>query len=199
MEENKIRIDKIKNITHEKSEEVNILDLPELITRSILDFRYDEIKERWITKIGNGKVAILHRNSTWIPQSGIRYNCSIDEKSGYALAWITGFADYPRIIIKADRSCVVIFDPIRETESEEYSNIYLALESNKLKDLEFIFTMYRKENKEKAQDIPTREVKVEMKVKEGDKTIQKTSKIEVGESTTAKDILSTLNNFMNSW
>lgn len=177
-------------------DETNILEVPKSITRSILDFKWDDVKERWISTINNGKFAILHRNSAWIPQQGIRYNCSIDEKPRYALAWITGFADYPRIVIKSDRSCIVIFDPTREIKSEEYKNIYSALESDKLKDLEFVFTMYRKENKN--IDVQMHEVKVEIKIKENGKSTQKTTKVQVGESVTSKDILDSIGSFINS-
>jgi len=146
----------------------------EPVTEAILIFHRDQNDKNWISRLNNGKIVILHRSDTTIPQQGIQYHCKIDEKEGYAIAWIEGLSGYPRAIIKSDGTCVVVENPnISGKKTKTYSDIYEALQN--YEDLEFFFTIYRKENKEKIEIDKSllKDINIEIKLKaEGEPTIK---------------------------
>ena len=159
----------------------------EPITEATLMFIRDRNDRNWISRLSSGsgestgKIVLLHRSDQTIPQPNILYNCKIQEKEkeedgkkrGYALAWIIGLAGYPRVIIKADKSCVVIEHPDAKKKPRNYSDIYEALRA--YPDLEYLFTVYRKENKKEeiVDETLLRNVSIELKVKaEGEPTIK---------------------------
>ena len=131
----------------------------ESTTETTLMFIRDRNDRNWISRLspgkGNsaGKIVLLHRSDQTIPIPNIAYRCKIQEKQketngkiqGYALAWIIGLAGYPRVVIKSDRTCVVIEDPSAKKKPKHYLDIYEALKD--YSDLEYLFTVFRKENR----------------------------------------------------
>lgn len=169
-------------------EESKITPLP--ITRAVLDFKRDEEDRNWVSKLENGKWVILHRKSIWIPIPGVRYNVTIEEKDSHAIGWITGFCEYPRIIIRGDRTCVMTKDPTKGPEPIIYHNIYEALEKNP--DLEIIFTIYSKENKE-VEKRKEQSKRIDMKIKitdtSGIEFTEESIKLNVPVNQTPQDII----------
>ena len=168
-----------KNKENEKIDE-------ERITETTLMFVRDRDDRNWISRLSPGKgdsagkIVLLHRSDQTVPQPNIAYRCKIQEKQketngkkvGYALAWIIGLAGYPRVVIKSDRSCVVIEDPSAKKKPKHYLDIYEALKD--YSDLEYLFTVYRTENrKEEIIDSSLlRDVNIEIKVKSEDSSIK---------------------------
>ena len=168
-----------KNKENEKIDE-------EKITETTLMFVRDRNDRNWISRLSPGKgdsagkIVLLHRSDQTIPKPNIAYRCKIQEKQketngkiqGYALAWIIGLAGYPRVVIKSDRTCVVVEDPSAKKKPKHYLDIYEALKD--YSDLEYLFTVYRIENrKEEIIDSSLlRDVNIEIKVKSEDSSIK---------------------------
>lgn len=163
-----------------KKENKNIEDV-ETITEASLMFIRDKNDRNWVSRLPDGRIVLLHRADKTIPQPNIEYNCKIQEKKkeidgktlGYCLGWIVGLAGYPRAIIKADKSCVVIEHPNEKKKPKNYADIYEAL--NAYPELEYLFTIYRKENrKEDVKDASLlRDIDIDIKVKAGDESSMK--------------------------
>lgn len=155
-------------------------------TEATLMFIRDRDDRNWISRLSPGKgdsagkIVLLHRSDQTIPQPNIAYRCKIQEKQketngkilGYALAWIIGLAGYPRVVIKSDRTCVVIEDPSAGKKPKHYLDIYAALKD--YSDLEYLFTVYRTENRreEIIDSSLLRDVNIEIKVKSEDSSIK---------------------------
>lgn len=176
----------------------------EPMTRAILDFWRDEEDRNWVSKIPNGKFVILHRNSPWIPQPGIRYHCTLAEKERFVMAWITGFSEYPRLVIRADHSCVLVKEPSKEETKEQkiYSNIYEALETNL--ELTNVFVIYSKENKEAIKpSLRSKKIEMDITIKElGGLTFTENAiKLNISDESTPQDIIKELKRFfgMKRW
>lgn len=156
------------------------------ITRADLDFVRDPEDKNWISKISNGKTVILHRSCEETPQLGVLYHCTITEKESYALAFITGFASYPRFICRADGKCIYTEAP--NVKPIVYSNILDAFEANT--KLDAVCAIYRRDN-----EIPTSEARktITIDVKISDKTagnsITDTLTIEIPITDTSQDVL----------
>ena len=168
-----------------KKEEDKNIEETEIITEASLMFIRDKDNRNWISRLSSGKsfgkIVLLHRSDQTIPQPNIQYRCKIQEKEkeldgkkiGYALAWIIGLDGYPRVIIKADKSCVVIEHPNEKKKIKNYADIYEALIA--YPDLEYLFTIYRSENrKEEVKDASLlRDIDIDIKVKAGDESSMK--------------------------
>lgn len=155
-------------------------------TEATLMFIRDRNDRNWISRLSPkegdsaGKIVLLHRSDQTIPKPNIAYRCKIQEKQketngkilGYALAWIIGLAGYPRVIIKSDKTCVVIEDPTIKKKPKHYIDIYEALRD--YSDLEYLFTVYRIENRtEEIIDASLlRDVNIEIKVKSDESSIK---------------------------
>lgn len=154
----------------------------ESTTEATLMFIRDRDDRNWISRLSPGKgdsagkIVLLHRSDQTIPQPNIAYRCKIQEKQketngkilGYALAWIIGLAGYPRVVIKSDKTCVMIEDPSVKKKPKHYLDIYEALRD--YPDLEYLFTVYRIENRteEKVDERELKKVNIEIKVKATD-------------------------------
>ena len=160
-------------------------EIKEPITEAVLTFIRDRNDRNWISRLSEGesagKIVLLHRSDQTIPQPNIQYLCKIQEKEkeedgkkkGYALSWIVGLAGYPRVIIKSDKSCVVIEHPNEKKKAKNYSDIYEALKS--YPKLEYLFTVYRVENRKEeiVDESLLRNIDVEIKIKaEGEPSIK---------------------------
>ena len=160
-------------------------EIKEPITEAVLTFIRDRNDRNWISRLSEGesagKIVLLHRSDQTIPQPNIQYLCKIQEKEkeedgkkkGYALSWIVGLAGYPRVIIKSDKSCVVIEHPNEKKKAKNYSDIYEALKS--YPKLEYLFVVYRIENRKEeiVDESLLRNIDVEIKIKaEGEPSIK---------------------------
>lgn len=179
----------------------------ETITEAILTFIRDKNDRNWISRLSEGKsagkIVLLHRSDQTTPQPNIQYLCKIQEKEketdgkkiGYALAWIVGLAGYPRAIIKVDRSCVVIENPNEKKKPKNYTDIYEAL--NAYLELEYLFTVYRTENREESHidESELKKVNIEIKVKATDELAIKSNIIRKRNRTQdLKDIIDEIKN-----
>lgn len=161
-------------------EENKNIEKKELITEAVLTFIRDRNDRNWISRLSEGesagKIVLLHRSDQTIPQPNIQYLCKIQEKEkeidgkkiGYALSWIVGLAGYPRVVIKSDKSCVVIGHPNEKKKPKNYSDIFEALMA--YPKLEYFFTIYRTENREEqnTDEGLLKEVNIDIKVKTTD-------------------------------
>lgn len=154
-------------------------NLIEKTYRLELDFIRDPEDKNWISKIPNGKTAILHRRCESKPQPGIKYNCTILEKESYALAYITGYSQYPRGIIRPDGQIVFLRAP--NTQLKIYPSVYDVFKYEE--DLEFLLMVLKEENRTQVfspQSIETKNVDIIIKLTEsGGLTAKKTLKIVV--------------------
>ena len=160
-------------------------EVKEPITEAVLTFIRDRNNRNWISRLSEGesagKIVLLHRSDQTIPQPNIQYLCKIQErekesdgkKIGYALSWIVGLAGYPRVIIKADRTCVVIEHPNEKKKAKNYSDIYEALKD--YPKLEYLFVVYRVENRKEeiVDESQLRNIDIEIKIKSGDELSMK--------------------------
>lgn len=166
-------------------EENKNIEKKEPITEAVLTFIRDRNDRNWISRLSEGesagKIVLLHRSDQTIPQPNIQYLCQIQEKEkeidgkkiGYALSWIVGLAGYPRVVIKSDKSCVVIEHPNEKKKPKNYSDIFEALMA--YPKLEYFFTIYRTENRKEEINDPSllRDVSIEIKIKSGDESSMK--------------------------
>jgi len=134
----------IKNIEEEK--EIEEMD-PLLDAKATLMFTRDPRNENWISRLSNGKIVLLHRSCDVVPWPGVEYLCTIQEKESHALSWILGVYQYPRVVVKADETCILIETP--EDKPKAVDHIYDALRAI---DSEYVFVLYRKENKIPPED-----------------------------------------------
>ena len=142
--------------------------------KEVLMFVRDPRNENWISRLANGKIAILHRSCEETPIPGIEYLCTVQEKESHALSWILGLHQYPRFVIKADESCIFINKPGEKAHSIEH--IYDGLREI---ETEHAFVIYRKENRvdatprELKTDKENRIVDIELKLKDDTNTVFK--------------------------
>lgn len=134
--------------------------------KETLMFVRDPNNKNWISRLANGKIVMLHRSCQIEPWPGVEYLCTVQEKETHALSWILGTYHYPRIVVKADESCILIEKA--EDKAQSISDIYTALRSL---ESEFVFVLYRKENRHdslseftKKPDKETRIIEVELKI-----------------------------------
>lgn len=139
---------------------------PDNEKKETLMFVRDPNNKNWISRLANGKIVMLHRSCQTEPWPGVEYLCTVQEKETHALSWILGTYHYPRIVVKADDSCVLIEKA--EDKAKSVSDIYSALRSL---ESEFAFVLYRKENRidpnkesAKKSDKETRILDVELKI-----------------------------------
>lgn len=126
-----------------KKEENRIEEIdPPNETKIKLMFTRDPRNENWISRLANGKIVLLHRSCDVEPWPGVEYLCTIQEKESHAISWILGVYQYPRLVVKADETCILIETP--EDKPEPIDHIYDALRKN---ESEHLFVLYRKENR----------------------------------------------------
>lgn len=126
--------------------------------KETLMFTRDPQNENWISRLANGKIVLLHRSCDVIPWPGVEYLCTIQEKESHALSWILGMYQYPRVVVKADETCILIESPNKKPEAIEH--IYDALRKI---NQEYAFVLYRKENKILSDDetkMPNRDMRI---------------------------------------
>ena len=112
----------------------------------VLVFHRDKDDKNWISRLFNGKVAILHRADPTIPQPNVPYLCKVDEKEKYAIAWILGLHAYPRAIITPPpRRFVYLESP--GDKPAIHTDLFSIFDSH---DLEYLYIRYPKENCKEA-------------------------------------------------
>jgi len=184
MEEKEIKEEYKEEIIENTDTESDIVCTP--ITRADLDFVRDPEDKNWISKISNGKTVILHRSCEESPQLGVVYHCTITEKPSYALAFITGFASYPRFICRGDGKCVYTKAP--NTKPVVYNNILDAFEANT--DLDAVCAIYRRDNEVLSSEArKTIFIDVKISDRTAGNTITDTLSVEIPVSDTSQDVL----------
>jgi len=126
----------------EKEENKTEDSVPPTETKATLMFTRDPRNENWISRLSNGKIVLLHRSCDVVPWPGVEYLCTVQEKESHALSWILGVHQYPRVVVKADETGILIETPGDKPKAIDH--IYDALRDSKY---EHMFVLYRKENK----------------------------------------------------
>ena len=155
----------------------------------VLVFHRDKDDKNWISRLFNGKVAILHRADPTIPQPNVPYLCKVDEKEKYAIAWILGLHAYPRAIITPPpRRFVYLESP--GDKPAIHTDLFSIFDSH---DLEYLYIRYPKENRKEADTPSTesyREVSIDLRIKIGsESTIKYSFTIKRPRNMDAKTIL----------
>jgi len=139
----------------------------------ILIFHRDKEDKNWISRLANGKIAILHRADPTIPQPNVPYLCKVDEKEKYAIAWIQSLYAYPRAIITPQKQFVFLNNP--GDKPSIYLDILSIFDAN---DIEYLYVKYPEENKKIIETPSTenyRDVNIDLRIKIGSESTLKYS------------------------
>ena len=140
----------------------------------VLVFHRDKEDKNWISRLKNGKIAILHRADTTTPQPNVPYLCKVDEKEKYAIAWIQSLYAYPRVIVTPPpRRYIYLESP--GNKPTIYTDILSIFDAH---DLEYLYVKYPKENR-KEIDTPStesyRDIEIDVRIKIGSESTLKSS------------------------
>jgi len=139
----------------------------------VLIFHRDKEDKNWISRLANGKIAILHRADPTIPQLNVPYLCKVDEKEKYAIAWIQSLYAYPRAIITPQKQFVFLNNP--GDKPSVYLDILSIFDAN---DIEYLYVKYPEENKKIIETPSTenyRDVNIDLRIKIGSESTLKYS------------------------
>ena len=139
----------------------------------VLIFHRDKEDKNWISRLANGKIAILHRADPTIPQPNVPYLCKVDEKEKYAIAWIQSLYAYPRAIITPQKQFVFLNNP--GDKPSIYLDILSIFDAN---DIEYLYVKYPEENKKIIETPSTenyRDVNIDLRIKIGSESTLKYS------------------------
>jgi len=139
----------------------------------VLIFHRDKEDKNWISRLANGKIAILHRADPTIPQPNVPYLCKVDEKEKYAIAWIQSLYAYPRAIITPQKQFVFLNNP--GDKPSIYLDILSIFDAN---DIEYLYVKYPEENKKITETPSTknyRDVNIDLRIKIGSESTLKYS------------------------
>jgi len=155
----------------------------------VLVFHRDKDDKNWISRLANGKIAILHRADPTTPQPNVPYLCKVDEKEKYAIAWIQSLHAYPRVIITPPpRRFVYIGAPGEKPAI--HTDILSIFDTH---GLEYLYVKYPQENREEVRVPSTencRDVNIDIRIKIGsESTIKYSCTIKRPRNMDAKTIL----------
>lgn len=173
---------KLKSDSNKK--EASSTDKPAAIHTQLI-FELDKDGRNYISKLSCGKTTILHRNDKTIPERGVAYNCVIQEKDDYALAWIIGIANYPRVIPRLDGRFIYVESP--HDKGVTFATLRELFETI---DREVVSMIYRKEARlTSTSQIETKPYEISIEVKGDGKTIKKDLQTRMRIDETPADII----------